>query len=126
MSKRLVRLLPIIAVGLANIPIWYVLVIRYGFRWYLVCLLAAVAFMAGCLAVERTWATAGLLVIPTLFLGSTRHGRPVDWIAGGILDLPALPLALYVLILNVGPIFLSYWLVVWFGSRVTRWVTNRR
>ena len=78
--------------------------------------LIVLALTAGFFTAEKTWAVVVVLLLPVMFVGSDRHGRPWDWLVGSLI-FP--PLLIYFL-MNMGPVIVAYAVVVSIGQFIRR------
>jgi hypothetical protein len=79
------------------------------------------AVTAGFCTEDRVWFTFAVLLEPVLFMGDSRHGRPIDLALGAILHPLLAPLLAYMLLWNVGPLILVYGLLIAAG----RWASKK-
>jgi hypothetical protein len=59
---------------------------------------------------------AVVLLLPPMFVGSARHGRPCDWLLGSLI----FPHMLIYFLMNMGPVILAYAVVVSIGQFIRR------
>jgi hypothetical protein len=111
--NRLLRwpVLPILLIGIVNIPAWYAWAF-WGLdrRWSLMALVG-LGFVAGWFTQEKLWATIVVLLVPTMFLGGEYHGQPWQWLVYGLLN----PFRLAYFAQNMGPVVVAYVAVVGVG-----------
>jgi hypothetical protein len=108
-------LLPVTLIGIANVPAWYGLAF-WGLDWrWALTLPIGLAFMAGWYTQEKMWGTLLVMLAPTMFIGSERHGRPWQWLVFGFAN----PILLAYFVQNMTPLILAYCAVIGIG-RVAR------
>lgn len=94
MKIRRWPLLPVLIIGLLNIPAWYGFAYWGLNRWLGVTSLLVLALCAGWFATEKPWGIVLAMMAPTMFVGDGHHGYPWQHLIFG-LRFP--PLLLYFL-----------------------------
>jgi len=107
------RLLIVLALGLTNIAAWYGLAFWGLNAHFAVFILVLLPVAAGWCEAERPWGIVLILLIPVLFIGGERHGKPWHWLI--------CPLLWPYFAVNMGPVILGYRILVELG----RWLTRR-
>jgi hypothetical protein len=95
-------------VGLINVPLCYWMAF-WGLDWRIgLTALALLAFGAGCGTPAKASQVVAVLLVPMLFVGGPRHGRPWQWLVAGLMYPPLLIDFLF----NMGPVIAAYALIV--------------
>ena len=113
-------LLPLLLIGLINVPVCY-WTVYWGLDWRIgLAGLTMLAFAGGWFTPQKTWGAIVALLMPVMFLGGPSHGRPWQLLIGGLIDPRLLiPLLIYFLI-NVAPVLVAYVVVVSTGKWARR------
>ena len=89
----------LLLVGLINVPACFWAGF-WGLDWRIgLAALTLLAFVAGWVTPAKVWQVVLVLLVPLFFLGSARHGRPWQWLIGGLMYPPLLIYFLF----NMGP-----------------------
>ena len=84
-------LLPLLIIGIVNVLACY-WTVYWGLDWRIgVLTLISLALAAGWFTTERTWGIVLALMMPVMFIGGERHGRPWHWLIGGLFYPPIFP-----------------------------------
>ena len=105
------QLLPILLIGLANIPLWYGFAYWGQNPWLSVVGLLVLALVAGWFATRMVWGVVLAMLPPIMFVGGEHHGYPWQWLIVGV-RYP--PLLIYFL-MNMTPIISGYVVLISLG-----------
>jgi hypothetical protein len=109
--------LPVLLIGIANIPVWCAVNAFWGVdRWSLM-LLMGLAFMAGWYTQEKLWGTALVMLAPTMFIGGAYHGHPWLWLMYG---------RYAYFVQSMTPFIIGYCVIIGIGRLVRTRLVQRR
>jgi hypothetical protein len=109
-------LLGVFLIGCVNIPVWYGFTF-WGMDWRpSVLALIGLAFLSGWCTRYKAWGTLLVMLAPTMFVGSERHGRPWMWLAYGFLH----PLLWIYFLTNMVTIICVYCVLIYAGHAANR------
>jgi len=107
--------------GCVSIPVWYGFAFWGGDWRGAVPVLIVLAFLSGWYTRDKAWGTLLVMLAPTMFLGSERHGRPWMWLAYGF----RIPLLWIYFLENMDLIIVSYCVLIGIG-RLTNTAYRKR